>query len=100
MRVANKTPKARLMAMGMRKRAWRLFSKIMGHRPKKVVRVVMMIGRKRRVAELQTISITGSPEDLRRLIKSINIRESLTTTPVRATIPNMESRERLKPIMT
>jgi hypothetical protein len=36
--------------MGMRKRAWTLVSRIIGARPKKVVREVSRIGRKRRTA--------------------------------------------------
>jgi len=49
--VAKTIPNASEMAMGIRKRAWRLFSKSIGARPRKVVRVVSMIGLNLRVTE-------------------------------------------------
>ncbi len=39
------TPKARLIAIGIRNLAWRLLSKSIGAKPKNVVKVVSMIGR-------------------------------------------------------
>ena len=49
------------MAMGMRNRACREVSKIMGDRPPKVVRVVSRIGRKRWMAASRTASLAASP---------------------------------------
>ena len=43
MKVASMTPKPRLMAMGMRKRACSEVSKIIGSKPKNVVREVRMM---------------------------------------------------------
>ena len=55
MQVANMTPNARLIAIGIRNRACRLFSVIIGRRPQNVVNVVNIIGRNLRVAQLRRI---------------------------------------------
>ena len=47
MQVAKRIPKPNDIAMGIRKRAWREVSKIIGANPPKVVNVVSRIGRKR-----------------------------------------------------
>ena len=50
MTVAKTIPKPKETAIGIRKRAWREVSKIMGVRPPNVVRVVNIIGRNRWMA--------------------------------------------------
>ena len=57
-KVANSTPNPRLMAMGMRKRAWKEGSNIMGASPMKVVREVSRMGRNRRSPARQTADST------------------------------------------
>jgi len=98
-RVANTTPNPRDMAMGMRNLACREVSKIMGASPPNVVNVVRMIGRKRCKPEACMASRGVMPVRRLRLAKSISIRESFTTTPDRATTPNMLKMLRLYPMI-
>ena len=66
--VEKRIPKPKEMAIGIRKRACMDVSKIMGDSPKNVVSDVNMIGRKRRLAELMTASITVIPPASRFLL--------------------------------
>ena len=52
-----------------------------------VVMVVSSTGRKRRTPDSRRASLIFIPERTRELTKSISTIESLTTIPVRATIP-------------
>jgi len=96
--VANRTPNANDTAIGIRKRACRLFSSIIGTSPQKVVSVVSRIGRKRRVTESRITCFRAMPSARSRLIRSIMISESLTTIPVSATIPNTDRIDNWKPM--
>jgi len=98
MKVENMMPKARLMAMGIKNWAWTLVSNSMGTRPKKVVTEVRTMGRKRRQPEASTAVMISLPAARSRLIWSTRSRESFTTTPERATIPNILSILKLKPM--
>jgi len=97
-RVANTTPNANEVAIGMRNCACTLFSKSRGVRPTKVVSDVKMIGRKRATPDSRIASCKGCHAFLARLMKSTITKLSLTTTPVRATMPNMERKVKSMPI--
>ncbi len=75
--------------MGIRKRACTEVSRIMGASPKKVLSEVMIIGRKRLLPASLTAPNRSMPLVRLLLARTIRISESLTTTPVRATIPIM-----------
>ena len=90
MNVANKTPKLRDVAIGIRNCACKLVSKSSGKRPTNVVREVRMIGLKR-FAPADSIAFRmGAPFSLSLFIKSTKTRLSLTTTPAKATNPSID----------
>ena len=70
---------------------------IKGIRPTKVVSEVRKIGLNLLGPASRTASFMLFPSDLYRLIKSTITKLSFTTTPVSATIPIIESTERLRP---
>ena len=89
MKVEKRMPKPSEIAIGMRNFACRDVSKIIGIRPKKVVRVVRRIGRKRWIPALMTAEKWLYSSFTLLFAKLMRTRESLTTTPERATIPNI-----------
>ena len=98
--VANRTPNPRLSAIGMRNFAWILFSNNIGESPKNVVSVVRMIGLNLAIAQSRTNSMRLLSAVRLRLIKSTKIRESLTTTPVKATMPINDINPKAYPVKT
>ena len=68
MKVANSTPKASEIAIGMKKLVAGLGLDMSGTRPTKVVTLVSRIGRNRTTPALNTASSRGMPSRRRRLM--------------------------------
>ena len=92
--LAKTMPVAKLTAIGTKNWAWVLDSKSMGVRPRAVVAVVKKIARKRRWEAATIASVTLALVSRRlRLYWSTKTSESFTTTPLKATTPNIDINE-------
>lgn len=89
--VANKIPNAKDIAIGITAWACKLRSKTIGIRPIKVVNEVNIIALKRSLPDFNTESINERPSALALLTKSTIMRESFTTTPARAIMPQIDN---------
>ena len=96
MRLAKTIPVAMLTAIGLRKAACVLLSNNIGVSPSAVVEVVRNIARNRRRAASTTASVgVISVVRRNRLYLSTRTNESLITTPVSATMPNIDMKDML-----
>ena len=89
-KVAKMIPVAKDTTIGIRNCACKLVSSSIGNKPRLVVREVSRIGLKRRPTAFNIASCVLSPAAFCLLKKSIKTTLSFTTTPVSATIPNIE----------
>ena len=85
--IANSTPNAREIAIGIKNLACIDLSNIIGNKPTKVVTVVMTTGKNLRLAA-KIIDLEKGIVCKLLLIKCIKITPSFITIPVKATTPN------------
>ena len=90
MKVAKSTPNASETAIGTTNIASKLCTSISGARPKKVVSEVSKIGLNRETPASRTAVSRSSWRSRLRLMNVTMTRLSLTTTPARATSPNID----------